>query len=260
MKNVETCETLTDIRDCIDQIDASIIEQIALRSTYVKAAAKFKRTVDEVKAADRVAAMIASRRSWAVTAGIEPDFIEVLFRRIVAFFVMSEQIKWENENAPAAGPVIEDATIADAQSILALQKRAFIQEAEAAGNDYNIPPIVETIAEMHEDVRRYSILKATLDGRIVGSVRARMIGVTCHIGRVIVEPIYQGKGYGSVLMQAIEARFSDAKFFELFTGEASSSNIRFYSNRGYTLIEPFSGPNALRLVRMRKAQRFGKDD
>jgi chorismate mutase-like protein len=252
VKTAIECQTIDEIRACIDRIDSVIIDQLALRSSYVKAASKFKRTVAEVKASDRVETMMKERRAWAERAGIDPRFIEALFGRIVSFFVKGEIEEWKTGNENSETPQIEAAVMEDAPAILSLQKRAFLTEGEANGNDYNIPPITETIEEMLEDFKTYTILKATLDNRIIGSVRARMTGDVCHIGRVIVEPLYQGRGYGVQLMEAIEAAFPRALEFELFTGAGSAANIRFYTNRGYSFCDNFAGPNGLRLVRMKK--------
>lgn len=255
MKNSDQCESLAEIRECIDQIDKEIIDSLALRATYVKVASTFKRSIDEVKASDRVLSMIEKRRSWAELAGINPDFVENLFRKIVSFFINSETKEWMKENNAGTELSITEADISDAQSILSLQKRAYIQEAEHPGNGFSIQPMIETISEARKDFGMYTILKATVNDTIVGSVRARLLeDNNYYIGRLMVEPIFQGKGYGSVLLSAIESKFPGAKSFELFTGEASTENIRFYNKRGYEIFEKFEGPGGLKFVKMRKVK------
>jgi chorismate mutase/N-acetylglutamate synthase-like GNAT family acetyltransferase len=253
MKKAEECETLQEIRACIDEIDCAVIEQLVLRKSFVESAAKFKKSVSEVKASDRVKAMMEARRTWAQEKGLNPDFIQSLFERIVAYFIKGETEHWLKKNKSDDTLIIIDAKVEDARAILSLQKRAFIQEAEKAGNNYDIPAMHQTLADMEEDFKQYSILKATIQSHIVGSVRARIIDGVCHIGRLVVEPIFQQKGYGAALMEAIEARFPQAREFELFTGEQSPENIRFYSKRGYVLIEHFADHYGFKLVRMRKA-------
>jgi chorismate mutase/ribosomal protein S18 acetylase RimI-like enzyme len=252
MKSAEVCENIHEIRECIDQIDRTMIDNLALRATYVEAAARFKKSIADVNADIRVKTMVEKRRTWAQESSISPDFIHALFDVIVSFFIKGEMTRWRKENRTDPGVSIVEAVHDDIPAILALQKRAFIQEAEAAGGIYTIPPITQTKEEMEREFHEYTVLKAVLDGLIVGSARAKAIGATCHIGRLAVEPVYQKRGYGKTLMTALESLFPLVNDFELFTGVNSQSNIRFYSNLGYSCEAPFDGPDGLKFIRMRK--------
>lgn len=130
--------------------------------------------------------------------------------------------------------VIEPATLADAQNILALQQLSYQSEA-ALYNDYSIPPLTQSLAQMQEDIRRQVVFKAVVDGRIVGSVRGNLLDGTCHIGRLIVHPEFQNQGIGTQLMKRIEAHFGDARRYELFTGERSQRNLYLYNKLGYRI-------------------------
>lgn len=80
------------------------------------------------------------------------------------------------------------------------------------------------------------VLVARLDGgsRVVGSVRARVDGDTCHIGRLIVAPDVQGRGIGTALLAEIERRHTaQVAKFALFTGHLSVDNLRLYHRLGY---------------------------
>jgi ribosomal protein S18 acetylase RimI-like enzyme len=133
---------------------------------------------------------------------------------------------------------VSDITIApavgeDAAEILALQRLAYRSEAEIYG-DFSIPPLTQTEDGMREDLERQVVLKAvTGEGRIAGSVRARLVDGTCHIGRLIVDPACQGRGLGRRLLAAIEERFATADRYELFTGHRSERNLRLYRGVGY---------------------------
>ncbi len=120
----------------------------------------------------------------------------------------------------------------DAAAILRLQKVAYQTEARLYGDD--IPPLQQTLAELEREFGHFLILKAVGNGKVVGSVRARRDGGTCHVGRLIVKPELQGRGLGTLLMQQIESRCADAARFELFTGERSLGNLRLYRRLGYT--------------------------
>jgi len=120
----------------------------------------------------------------------------------------------------------------DAATILRLQKIAYQTEARLYGDD--IPPLQQTLAELEREFGHFLILKAVGNGVVVGSVRARRDGGTCHLGRLIVKPELQGRGLGTLLMQRIESRCADAARFELFTGDRSLGNLRLYRRLGYT--------------------------
>jgi ribosomal protein S18 acetylase RimI-like enzyme len=127
---------------------------------------------------------------------------------------------------------IERAAVDDAAAILALQKRAYESEARLY-DDWNLPPLVQTLESLRAEIEASRVLKALGDGKLVGSVRARESGGTCHVGRLIVAPELQGRGLGTRLMRAVEAEFPGAARFELFTGSRSAANIRLYERLGY---------------------------
>lgn len=147
--------------------------------------------------------------------------------------------------------IIEQARIEDAEEILKLQKLAYLSEAEIY-DDYTIPPLTQTLEEIRDDFNRRFFLKATVDEQIIGSVRAHLKDETCFIGRLIVHPHHQNRGIGTKLMHGIEARFREAKRFELFTGHRSERNIHLYNKLGYKTFrtEPIS--DNLKLVYLEK--------
>ena len=126
------------------------------------------------------------------------------------------------------------ADLTDAEEILALQKRAFKQEAELYG-DYNIEPLTVCLENTIDEFKRSVVLKMVHDGKIIGSVRGMLKDDACHIGKLIVDPQFQNKGYGAALMSAIEKEFPDCKWFELFTGAKSENNLHLYKKLGYKI-------------------------
>ncbi len=155
---------------------------------------------------------------------------------------------------------ILDATIDDAPEILSLQKLSYHSEAQIY-DDYGIPPLTQTLGELKADFEHKSILKAIQDGRIVGSVNGFTKDDSCFIGRLMVHPKYQGRGIGSMLMEAIENRFADVSSWELFTGELSVRNIRLYECLGYSVIrkEKFEGSRFSVVIMIKtKSQERGK--
>jgi len=131
---------------------------------------------------------------------------------------------------------VEKATISDAEEILSLQKLAYQSEAEIY-NDFNIPPLVQTLEEIKKDFGIQFFLKAMMDKRMIGSVRAFIKEGTCYIGRLIVHPDFQNQGIGTKLMYEIENIFSTCKRFELFTGARSERNLYLYQKLGYKIFK-----------------------
>jgi len=126
----------------------------------------------------------------------------------------------------------ERATLDDAAQILDLQKRAYESEAKLY-NDWTLPPLTQTLTELQEEFAASVVLKALAGDRLVGSVRAREAEGLCQVGRLIVEPEFQGRGIGTMLMRHIESLFPGARVFELFTGSRSQGNLRLYERLGY---------------------------
>jgi ribosomal protein S18 acetylase RimI-like enzyme len=130
--------------------------------------------------------------------------------------------------------IIKPATINDADEILSLQKLAYQSEAEIY-NDFNIPPLNQSLEEIKDEFDNKTFLKAVVDGKIIGSVRAFVEQGTCYIGRLIVHPDFQNQGTGTKMMNEIEKFFKKAKRFELFTGHKSKRNIYLYQKLGYRI-------------------------
>lgn len=123
------------------------------------------------------------------------------------------------------------ADVQDAEEILKVQKLAYLSEAELY-NDYDIPPLAQTIDSLKEQFKTHLILKAVLDNKIIGTVRANEESGVCYVGRLAVHPDYQNKGIGTSLMRDIEKYFTP-RYFELFAGTKSEKNIYLYQKLGY---------------------------
>lgn len=108
----QDCESLDEVRSQIDQLDRSLIDAINRRRKYVHAAARFKRSEDQVHALDRQRSMLAARRQWAESEGVDPDLIEALFRTIVDHFIRAEMEVFselsgrEADNQTSSSPIV----------------------------------------------------------------------------------------------------------------------------------------------------------
>ncbi|NJN85832.1 MAG: isochorismate lyase [Leptolyngbyaceae cyanobacterium SL_7_1] len=97
MKLPNDCETMTEIRSEIDQLDRQVIALLGQRFAYVKAASKFKTSETSVKAPERFQAMLQQRRVWAQEEGLNPDVIEKLYQDLVNYFIEEEMSRWRAE-------------------------------------------------------------------------------------------------------------------------------------------------------------------
>ncbi len=128
--------------------------------------------------------------------------------------------------------IIEKANVSDAKEILLLQKLAYRRDA-GIYNDFGMS---QTLEQIEKDFDKCIFLKAMIDNKIIGSVKAYEKEGTCHIGRLIVHPDFQNRGIGTKLLYLIEKIFG-YKRFELFTGDESQKNLYFYQKLGYKIFK-----------------------
>lgn len=147
--------------------------------------------------------------------------------------------------------IIEPATLDDAQRILTLQHLAYQSEA-AIYDDFNLPPLLETLEDLTARFGDRRFLKAVDGDRLVGSVRAFQEGETCFMERLIVHPDHRRRGIGTDLLNRIETLFPTARRFELFTGHQSEGNIRLYERLGYRAFCQKQANEKVTLVYMEK--------
>ncbi len=146
---------------------------------------------------------------------------------------------------------IEKAKVEDAAEILALQKLSYLSEAEII-DDFTIPPLQQTIAEILSEFDYQLFLKAKQNNKIIGSVRAFIKEGTCYIGKLIVHPDQQNSGLEKRLLNEIEKRFTNSERYEIFTGEKSDHNQHFYKKRGYMTFKSEKLSRKLTLLFMEK--------
>ncbi len=139
----------------------------------------------------------------------------------------------------------------DLRDILDLQYLAYQSEAEIY-NDYNIPPLKQTLDEVEREFDKGIILKATDEsGNIIGSVRAFCENGSVYIGKLIVHPKRQRQGIGTALLSAIEAHYPNQRY-ELFTGSKSVKNIALYKRSGYKIFTVKKIDDGLEFVYLEK--------
>ncbi|SNU06870.1 phosphoribosylanthranilate isomerase [Lachnospiraceae bacterium] len=132
-------------------------------------------------------------------------------------------------------PGISYAKREDLEEILQLQYLAYQSEA-ALFKSRDIPPLKETLEEVIEEFEAGTVLKLVEDGKIIGSVRASEKDGTVYIGKLMVHPTRQRRGYGRHLLEEIEKCYP-GKRYELFTSTRSIDNISLYQKCGYIIFK-----------------------
>ena len=93
---MKKCNSLEEARSEIDKIDQQLVELIAKRNDYIKQAAGFKESVEEVKAQDRIDFIMQSVRKKAIELNVNPNMIEDLFKRMIDEMVETEISEFRN--------------------------------------------------------------------------------------------------------------------------------------------------------------------
>jgi len=90
------CNTLEEARAEIDNVDSAIVELIAKRNGYIKQIAHFKNSLQEVKADERIAQVIANVRTQAISLELSPNLINDLYLLMIDEMVESEISELKN--------------------------------------------------------------------------------------------------------------------------------------------------------------------
>lgn len=90
------CHSLAEVRQCIDSLDDQIVELIAARNGYVKQAANFKHSIDEIKGNERMEAVMDRVRSRAMEFGVSPNLMSKLYTIMIDAMVEAEIAEFQN--------------------------------------------------------------------------------------------------------------------------------------------------------------------
>ncbi|SDR11927.1 GNAT family N-acetyltransferase [Thermostaphylospora chromogena] len=147
---------------------------------------------------------------------------------------------------------VERAVAEDAGEILTVQRAAYVTEAQLYGDPF-IPPLVESIERARKAIEEAVVLVARDGPRLVGSVRGKLSGSVCLVGRLVVVPDRQRRGIGSALLRALHDAVPEAEAFDLFTGHLSEGNLRLCRKHGYREVGRERVHDHLTLIHMRRA-------
>lgn len=88
--DISICSSLDEVRFNIDRIDRQIVACLAERGGYVKQAAKFKKSTDDVRAPQRVEQVVSKAVALAEALGANPKVTEQVYRAMISGFIHAE--------------------------------------------------------------------------------------------------------------------------------------------------------------------------
>jgi len=147
---------------------------------------------------------------------------------------------------------IVPATRGDAAELHVLQLACWVQELRA-NPGVDIPPLHETLEDTVRAITEQDVYVVRAAGRLVGSVRGRLTGITWEVGRLMVAPDLQGRGLGRQLLAHVEAVAPPAaEVYELFTGARSERNLKLYKKAGYRIRPDGAAPEGAVVLTKRR--------
>lgn len=122
----------------------------------------------------------------------------------------------------------------DALILNCISKSSFDSDADAGAPAKGGPPGYMSLPFHMKMARLNHLFKLTDNGLIIGGAILFPEKDRLNIARIFVSPEHFRKGYGTFMMQAIEAMFPDVKGFTLDTPVWNIRTNRFYTKLGYT--------------------------
>ena len=89
--NVQHCETMVQVRSCIDAIDAQVVALLAARSGYIAQAARIKQRADQIVDLERVEYIVHRMRDAMTARAAPPDIAEATYRALIAASIEFEK-------------------------------------------------------------------------------------------------------------------------------------------------------------------------
>ena len=136
--------------------------------------------------------------------------------------------------------IIREATLQDAAEISEIIKTAMKFYAA----DSNIPGTLTSLSESISDIEKYicedKFLVSVFHNKLSGTVRiSKFSNDSYQISRFAVLPAMQKLGVGKLLFEAAQEYLNNknAKECILYTALTNMSMVRFYTSRGYELVE-----------------------
>ena len=88
---VQHCETMVQVRSCIDAIDEQVVALLAARSGYIAQAARIKQRADQIVDLERVEYIVHRMRDAMAARAAPPDIAEATYRSLIGASIAFEQ-------------------------------------------------------------------------------------------------------------------------------------------------------------------------
>ncbi|WP_411338587.1 chorismate mutase [Sphingopyxis sp. J-6] len=95
----EQCETMTEVRAGVDQVDRELVALLVRRFGYMDAAARIKPDREAVRDEVRKAEVLDNVARAAEAAGLEPDRMRAVWNELVEQSIAYEFDRWDRERA-----------------------------------------------------------------------------------------------------------------------------------------------------------------
>ena len=92
-RKAKDCNNMEEVRTEIDRIDASLVDLIGERFTYVDRAWQLKQSPAEARVPWRIQQVIDRVRARAQEQGLPPELAEALWRQMIGWFIQYEEEK-----------------------------------------------------------------------------------------------------------------------------------------------------------------------
>jgi GNAT superfamily N-acetyltransferase len=129
---------------------------------------------------------------------------------------------------------IKKANIDDAQLITDIKTKAYNKEINTYLGRNGGPPGYDKVESEIYIIKKFIAYKIELDNQIIGAVFLISLGDSkMRFEDFVIEPSFQGKGYGYRIMGLIEKTYPDIKEWQLSTPVFSIGNQHLYEKYGY---------------------------
>jgi len=132
----------------------------------------------------------------------------------------------------------EKAALEDAQALTDVQVRTFDDDSRRFGGQASGgPPGYDSVDWQIWAMRRGIYFKILDDDQIIGGIILfDMRNRHFNLGRIYLDPAYQGRGIGTQAIEFIEDRYPHVKKWTLDTPGWATRNQHFYEKLGYVKV------------------------
>lgn len=95
----DDCMTMADVRRGVDAVDSALVEKLAVRFAYMRAAARIKTDRAQVRDEDRKADVIANVRARAEALALPAEVMADLWDALVEASIAYELTAWDQKSA-----------------------------------------------------------------------------------------------------------------------------------------------------------------